>query len=214
VPSYLQRPQLVSDVSRSDEELVTRSRGGDVESFNQLILRWERPIYALAYRVIGREEDARDVCQETFLRAYRSLAGFKGQAKFSSWLYRIALNLCRDWIRRQRRAPVSQFPEDIDVLEAAAATGPVESIEDLVARRELSAVVEEAMALLPDEQRTAIILKEYHGMTFQEIADLQGCPLSTVKTRLYQGLSVLRRQLERQGQAVPQAVVRHTVKRP
>jgi RNA polymerase sigma-70 factor (ECF subfamily) len=207
-PSYLQRPRLVSDVTRSDEELVTRSRGGDVDSFNQLILRWERPIYALAYRVIGREEDARDVCQETFLRAYRSLAGFKGQAKFSSWLYRIALNLCRDWIRRQRRAPVSQFPEDIDILEAAAATEPTESIEDLVARRELSAVVEEAMAQLPEEQRTAIILKEYHGMTFQEIADLQGCPLSTVKTRLYQGLSVLRRQLERQGQTVPQMVKR------
>ena len=70
------------------------------------------------------------------------------------------------------------------------------------------------MALLPSEQRTAIILKEYHGMTFQEIADLQGCPLSTVKTRLYQGLSVLRRQLERQGQTVPQAVMRNTVKRP
>ena len=199
---------MVSDVSRTDEELVTRSRGGDVDSFNQLILRWERPIYALAYRVIGREEDARDVCQETFLRAYRSLAGFKGQAKFSSWLYRIALNLCRDWIRRQRRAPVSQFPEDIDILEAAAAREPAESIEDLVARRELSAVVEEAMTKLPDEQRTAIILKEYHGMTFQEIADLQGCPLSTVKTRLYQGLSVLRRQLERQGQTVPQMVKR------
>ena len=214
MPSYLQRPLLISDASRTDEELVTRSRGGDVDSFNQLILRWERPIYALAYRVIGREEDARDVCQETFLRAFRSLAGFKGQAKFSSWLYRIALNLCRDWIRRQRRAPVSQLPEDIDILEAAAATEPTESIEDLVARRELSAVVEEAMALLPDEQRTAIILKEYHGMTFQEIADLQGCPLSTVKTRLYQGLSVLRRQLERQGQAVPQAVIRNTVKRP
>jgi RNA polymerase sigma-70 factor (ECF subfamily) len=184
----------------TDEELVARSQRGDVDSFNQLILRWERPIYALAYRVIGREEEARDVCQEAFLRAFRALPGFKGQAKFSSWLYRITLNLCRDWIRRQRRAPVSQFPEDTDVLEMAAAQGPVESIEDLVARRELSAVVEEAMALLPEEQRTAIILKEYHGMTFQEIADLQGCPLSTVKTRLYQGLSVLRRQLERNGQ--------------
>src|SRR4051812_6046011 len=81
----------------SDEELVTRSMGGDAESFNQLVLRWERPIYALAYRVIGREEDARDVCQETFLRAFRALGGFRGQAKVSSWLYRIALNLCRDW---------------------------------------------------------------------------------------------------------------------
>ena len=183
----------------NDEELVARSRGGDHDSFNQLILRWERPIYALAYRVIGREEEARDVCQEAFLRAFRALPGFKGQAKFSSWLYRITLNLCRDWIRRHRRAPVSQMPEDTDPMELAAAVGPVETIEDLAARRELTLVVEKAMELLPDEQRTAIILKEYHGLTFQEIADLQGCPLSTVKTRLYQGLTVLRRQLERNG---------------
>src|ERR687885_946174 len=112
----------------TDEELVTRSMGGDLDSFNQLVLRWERPIYALAYRVIGREEDARDVCQETFLRAFRALPGFKGQAKFSSWLYRIALNLCRDWIRRQRRTPVSQMPEDVDAMEFASETGPIESI--------------------------------------------------------------------------------------
>ena len=86
-------------------------------------------------------------------------------------------------------------------------TPKTESIEDLVARRELSAVVEEAMALLPEEQRTAIVLKEYHGMTFQEIATLQGCPLSTVKTRLYQGLTVLRRLLEKEGRT-PQLVKR------
>ena len=190
----------------TDEELVARAKGGDADSFNKLVLRWERPIYALAYRVIGREEDARDVCQDTFLRAFRALPGFKGEAKFSSWLYRIALNLCRDWIRRQRRAPTVQMPEGADPVELAAEGGPAESIEELVSRRELSAVVEEAMALLPEDQRTAIILKEYHGMTFQEIADLQGCPLSTVKTRLYQGLSVLRRHLEKQGQMAPQLV--------
>src|SRR5215208_1627521 len=192
----------------TDEELVARAQGGDIESFNQLIVRWERPIYALAYRVIGKEEDARDVCQDAFLRAYRALPGFKGEAKFSSWLYRIALNLCRDWIRRQRRAPVVQMPEGVEPSELAAARGPVESIEDLVGRRQLSAVVEEAMALLPVEQRTAIVLKEYHGMTFQEIADMQGCPLSTVKTRLYQGLTVLRRHLEKNGQLTPQLVNR------
>jgi RNA polymerase sigma-70 factor (ECF subfamily) len=191
----------------TDEDLVARAKGGDLDSFNQLILRWERPIYALAYRVIGREEDARDVSQETFLRAFRALPGFKGEAKFSSWLYRIALNLCRDWIRRQKRAPTMQMPDGVDPGELASERGPVESIEDLVSRRQLSAVVEEAMALLPEEQRTAIVLKEYHGMTFQEIADLQGCPLSTVKTRLYQGLSVLRRHLEKNGR-VPQLVKR------
>lgn len=192
----------------TDEELVARSKSGDVESFNQLILRWERPIYALAFRVIGREEDARDVCQDAFLRAFKALPGFKGESKFSSWLYRITLNLCRDWMRKQRRAPVVQMPEDTEALELTSVSGPVESIEDLVARRELSAVVEEAMALLPEEQRTAIVLKEYHGMTFQEIADMQKCPLSTVKTRLYQGLSVLRRHLERNGQMEPQLVKR------
>ena len=179
----------------SDEELVARSIGGDQESFNQLVLRWERPIYALAYRVIGREEDARDVCQETFLRAFRALNGFRGQAKFSSWLYRIALNLCRDWVRKERRTPVVQVPEELEVLEMAALREPTPSVEDLVARRELTGIVERAMARLPEEQRTAIILKEYHELTFQEIADLVGCPLSTVKTRLYQGLAVLRREL-------------------
>jgi RNA polymerase sigma-70 factor (ECF subfamily) len=186
-------------MASTDEELVARSMGGDLDSFNQLVLRWERPIYALAYRVIGREEDARDVAQETFLRAFRALSGFKGQAKFSSWLYRITLNLCRDWIRRERRAPVAQAPEGVDLIELASEGEPVESIEDLVARRELGRAVARAMAMLPDEQRTAIVLKEYHGLTFQEIADLLDCPLSTVKTRLYQGLTVLRKQLAQAG---------------
>jgi RNA polymerase sigma-70 factor (ECF subfamily) len=199
----------------TDEDLVARSRGGDLESFNQLILRWERPIYALAYRVIGREEDARDVVQETFLRAFRALPGFKGQAKFSSWLYRIALNLCRDWIRRRRRSPLVELPEGVDPVELATEAGPAESIEELASRKELSEAVAEAMSLLPEEQRTAIILKEYHGMTFQEIADLQGIPLSTVKTRLYQGLAVLRRNLERSGRMAPQmATLRQGQGRP
>ena len=179
----------------TDEELVAKSVGGDAESFNELILRWERPIYVLAYRTIGREEDARDVCQETFLRAFRALPGFRGQAKFSSWLYRIALNLCRDWMRRERRTPTVQAPEGVDLLDLAVAGEPSESIEDLVVRKDLARAVERVMARLPEEQRTAIVLKEFHGLTFREIADVVGCPLSTVKTRLYQGLSVLRREL-------------------
>jgi RNA polymerase sigma-70 factor, ECF subfamily len=185
-------------MTRTDEELVTRATAGDLDSFNQLVTRWERPIYALAYRTLGREEDARDVVQEAFLRAFRGLRGFKGEAKFSSWLYRITLNLCRDWIRKERRAPIVQVPEGTDPIDLADdQAAPTESVEELVARRELSQAVARAMAELPEEQRTAIMLKEYHGLTFQEIADLLDCPLSTVKTRLYQGLSVLRRRLER-----------------
>ncbi len=182
----------------TDEELVARSKTGDMDSFNQLVKRWERPIFALAYRTLGREEDARDVTQETFLRAFRALSGFKGDAKFSSWVYRIALNLCRDWMRKERRTPLVAVPEGVDVEQLAADRGPVETVEDLAARSELSREVARAMESLPAEQRQAIILKEYHGLTFQEIADLMKCPLSTVKTRVYQGLSTLRKQLGQQ----------------
>src|SRR5262245_19912208 len=185
-------------MTRTDEELVARATAGDQDSFNQLVARWEHPIYALAFRTLVREEDARDVVQEAFLRAYRGLRGFKGQAKFSSWLYRITLNLCRDSMRRERRAPIVQVPDGTDPIDLAdAQVSPTESVEDLVARREMSQAESRAMAELPEEQRTAILLKEYHGLTFQEIADTLNCPLSTVKTRLYQGLSVLRRRLER-----------------
>jgi len=186
-------------MTRTDEELVACAQAGDLDCFNQLVSRWERPIYALAYRTLGREEEARDMTQEAFLRAYRGLRAFKGEAKFSSWLYRITLNLCRDWIRRERRAPVVAVPEGVDPVDLAdSQMAPAESVEELVARREMSKAVALAMAELPEEQRTAILLKEYHGLTFQEIADMLDCPLSTVKTRLYQGLSVLRRRLERQ----------------
>jgi len=189
----------------TDEELVARSRTGDADSFNQLVRRWERPIFALAYRTLGREEDARDVAQETFLRAFRALPGFKGDAKFSSWLYRIALNLCRDWIRRSRRAPLVEVPEGVEIHELAAEKQETASVEELASRAELSGAVALAMEKLPAEQRTAIILKEYHGLTFQEIADLMNCPLSTAKTRLYQGLMLLRRYLAEEGKFTPPA---------
>ena len=187
----------------TDEQLVALAVGGDTDAFNQLVVRWERPIYALAYRTLGREEDARDVCQEAFLRAFRAIKGFKGQAKFSSWLYRIALNLCRDWIRKERRVTVVQPPDDIEQHEQSLLEPIQETVEELIVRRDLGRAVEKLMAALPDEQRTAIVLKEYHGLTFQEIADLQECPVSTVKTRLYQGLSVLRRELDKHGLATP-----------
>src|SRR5215470_19040900 len=113
----------------TDEELVAQATRGDLDSFNQLVSRWERPIYALAYRTLGREEDARDVVQEAFLRAFRGLRGFRGDAKFSSWLYRITLNLCRDWSRRERRAPIVQVPEGTDPIDLAdTQASPTESV--------------------------------------------------------------------------------------
>ena len=183
----------------TDEELVSRSVSGDHDSFNQLVVRWQRPIFALAYRVIGHEEDARDICQETFLRAFRGIKGFKGEAKFSSWLYRIALNLCRDKNRSAQRSPLNKVSDDVDVLDLAPANVAGSSLEDQVGWSELGNEVSRAMMTIPDEQRTAIVLKEYQGLTFREIADFQGCPVSTVKTRVYQGLTRLRQELESRG---------------
>ena len=183
----------------TDEELVSRSVSGDHDSFNQLVVRWQRPIFALAYRVIGHEEDARDICQETFLRAFRGIKGFKGEAKFSSWLYRIALNLCRDKNRSAQRSPLNKVSDDVDVLDLAPADVAGSSLEDQVGWSELGNEVSRAMMTIPDEQRTAIVLKEYQGLTFREIADFQGCPVSTVKTRVYQGLTRLRQELESRG---------------
>ncbi|MBE3072494.1 MAG: sigma-70 family RNA polymerase sigma factor [Acidobacteria bacterium] len=192
---------MAPDSAATDEELVARCLEGDTACFNQLIVRWERPIYALAYRLIGHDEDARDVCQDTFLRAFRALPGFKGQAKFSSWLYRIAVNLCRDWVRRKRRTPIVPAPDGVELTELRGIAQESEPIEDVLSRQQLGRDVARAMRMLTADQRAAVILKEYHDLTFQEIADLLGCPLSTVKTRLYQGLSVLRRELERTGVA-------------
>lgn len=182
----------------SDEELVGAFQGGDLSAFDVLVHRWNRKIQGAIYRVMASEEDARDLCQETFLRAFRALGTFKREARFSSWLYQIALNLCRDRMRRRRgrtllsleelgeggdRSPVVPGPTAIEQLEAA----------------DLSRAVADAVAALPEEQREVIVLKEYEGLTFVEIAEVLGLPPSTVKTRLYRGLGLLRQRLERQG---------------
>jgi RNA polymerase sigma-70 factor (ECF subfamily) len=178
----------------SDERLVEAFQAGDLAAFDLLVLRWERKIQGTVYRVLGTEEDARDVTQEAFLKAFRSLHGFKGQSRFSSWLYQIALNLCRDRLRRKRgKAFVS-----LDSLEedgGLPGLSPYEQAE----RGALCGLVREALAELPDEQREVIVLKEYQELTFVEIAEILDVPLSTVKTRLYRGLVGLRGRLERQG---------------
>ena len=141
---------------RTDEELVALAAKGEPDAFDQLVSRWERQIYFLAYRMLGREEDARDVTQEAFLSAFRGLKGFKRQSKFSSWLYRIALNLCRDWLRRARRASAVRPSEDLDLNEQAIVDPISETVEDLIVRRDLGRAVSKEMAALSEEQRTVI----------------------------------------------------------
>jgi RNA polymerase sigma-70 factor (ECF subfamily) len=189
-------------LTRTDEQLVEDCLGGDVSAFDVLVDRWQRKIRGAAYRIVGSEEDAQDICQEAFLKAFRGLPSFKREARFSSWLYQIALNLSRDRLRRRKtRSWISldDAEETHPGRVAAAMGGPA---DDWVESREIQRLVALAVADLPDEQREVVVLKEYQGLTFPEIAEIQGVPLSTVKTRLYRGLSVLRERLVRQGLGV------------
>jgi RNA polymerase sigma-70 factor (ECF subfamily) len=182
----------------SDEELVEAFQAGDTSAFDQLVSRWDRKIQGAIYRIVGSGEDARDLCQEAFLKAYRGLAGFKKEARFSSWLYQIAVNACRDRMRRQRGKTIVSLDEVTNAGELPI-KGVAPSALELMEAGDLSRTVAAAVAALPEEQREVIILKEYQELTFQEIADALDVPVSTVKTRLYRGMTQLRQRLVRQG---------------
>jgi RNA polymerase sigma-70 factor, ECF subfamily len=189
--------KFTSLMSPSDEELVERFQNGDASAFDILVRRWERKLQGAIYRLVGPGDDVRDLSQETLLKAYRGLGTFKKEARFSSWLYQIALNVCRDRMRRTRGKSYVSFDELSEVGEAAGDAGP--SALELIEARDLSRQVAAAVAALPEEQREVVVLKEYQGLTFLEIAETLDVPLSTVKTRLYRGLGQLRQQLVRQG---------------
>jgi len=180
----------------SDEELVERFQSGEASAFDVLVRRWERKVQGAIYRLVGPGEDVRDLSQETLLKAYRGLRTFKKEARFSSWLYQIALNVCRDRMRRGRGKTYVSFDELAETGETGE-VGP--SALDLIEARDLSRQVAAAVAALPEEQREVVVLKEYQGLTFVEIAEALDVPLSTVKTRLYRGLTQLKQRLVRQG---------------
>ncbi|HVF22518.1 MAG TPA: sigma-70 family RNA polymerase sigma factor [Pyrinomonadaceae bacterium] len=182
----------------TDEVIVQRALGGDAEAFGELVRRWERRIFALTYGLLGREEDARDATQETFLAAFRNLRGFRGEAKVSSWLHRIAVNQC---LTRQRRAKVrneSALEDDLDTTGGFAA--PLEySPANVAEGRQRTAAVRRALNGLPLELRQVVVMKEFEELTFREIAEALDLPLSTVKSRLYTGLKQLQMRLAKFG---------------
>jgi RNA polymerase sigma-70 factor (ECF subfamily) len=159
-------------VTDDERILVARSRNGDWDAFAALIRQHQRMIHSLAYRMSGSLGDSEDLAQETFIRAYRSLDTYRGTAKFSSWLYRIAINVCLRWRKLERRRGLADGEW--------AASGIRGTPSD--PRRER---IQEALALLPPKQRAAVILTAYDGLTHSEAADLLGCPEATVSWRLF-----------------------------
>jgi len=185
------------DTLASDEIIVERALTGDAEAFGELVRRWERRIFALTYGMLGREEDARDATQETFLAAFRSLRNFRGEAKVSSWLHRIAVNQC---ITRQRRAKVRSESalEDEQETNAGSFAMPLSHSPAHVAEgRQETAAVRRAINSLPVELRQVVVMKEFEELTFREIADVLDLPLSTVKSRLYTALKQLQMRLQK-----------------
>ncbi|HEY0377095.1 MAG TPA: sigma-70 family RNA polymerase sigma factor [Pyrinomonadaceae bacterium] len=184
----------------SDEQIVERALTGDAEAFGEIVRRWERRIFALAYGMLNSPEDARDATQETFLSAFRNLRGFRGEAKVSSWLHRIAVNQC---ITRQRRAKVRKESALEDEAEAGAAaidTAPATSSPARAAEsRQRTELVRRAVQTLPAELRQVVVMKEFEELTFQEIAEALDLPLSTVKSRLYTALRQLQMRLRNIG---------------
>lgn len=187
------------EIATNDEQMVERALSGDPEAFGEIVRRWERRIFALAFGMLGREEDARDATQETFLAAFRNLRNFRGEARVSSWLHRIAVNQC---ITRQRRAQVrgeTPLEDEAEKNGAVFAMPSAASPARVAESREQSAAVRRAITSLPAELRQVVVMKEFEELTFQEIANVLQIPLSTVKSRMYTALRQLQLRLQKFG---------------
>lgn len=181
----------------TDEQLVERAVRAEPDAFGEIVKRWERKIFALCFGMLGREDDARDAAQETFIAAYRNLTNFRGEAKVSSWLHRIAVNQCLTLKRRQKTRS-EEYLDDEDGSEERVFIAPLENSPARQAEQvERLKLVRTAVGSLPTDLRQVIVMKEFEDMTFQEISDTLEIPLSTVKSRLYTALKQLRMKLER-----------------
>jgi RNA polymerase sigma-70 factor (ECF subfamily) len=190
----------MSFIMAETEDAVRKFIKGDEESFDRIVRYWERKVYSLAWRMLGNNEDAQDVVQETFFSVFRSLRELREPASFSSWLYRIALNHCR--ARQKARGFMLSLSDPLPVREArdgGAANFGTAGVQNSAAAVENADIIRKALDGLSEDHRTAIILKEYLGLSLEELARVMECPLSTAKSRLYNGLREVQRNLKRLG---------------
>ena len=184
-------------INLSDEELVELAVSENSEAFGEIVRRWERKIFALCFGMLGREDDAGDAAQEAFIAAYRNLKNFRGEAKVSSWLHRIAVNQCLTIKRRQKTRAEDFLDTDDGSDERTFVAAPHYSPAKATEKGERLQIVRQAVGALPGDLRQVIVMKEFEEMTFQEISETLELPLSTVKSRLYNALKQLKMKLER-----------------
>jgi len=184
-----------STVQIREDQLVARCRAGDVEAFGQVYAQYERQVFRYAYHLVGHREDADDIKQETFLRAYQALPHFKGECSMLCWLLRICGNLCRDRLKSRRRHPESladpQTTQDLWPGDARAQADPHTLLEQRQARETLR----RALAAMPPAHREILVLREIEELPYDEIAEVLGCSLASVKLRLFRARRLLRQRL-------------------
>jgi len=170
-----------------DAELVRRFLAGDVEAFTELVRRHERRVYSVCLRILGDVDDAADATQDTLLSVVRKLDGFRGEAAFTTWLYRVAMNVCYDHLRRAKRRPVLRRDDDAPAPEPALD----DHADAVVGAHDVAAALEQ----VPEDFRVAIVLADVHDLPYDEIAKVLDLPVGTVKSRVHRGRIALAKAL-------------------
>lgn len=186
-----------------EKKLVEQARQGSQDAFRVLVEQNHKKIYNLAYRMTGNAEDALDVSQEAFFKAWQALPNFKGESAFSTWLYRLASNAAIDLLRRENRKPKTSLTSDYSQEEEGAEIQvPDErtSPEKVLEQKELSRAVEKGLGLLSVEHRQVLVMRELSGLSYQEIATTLELDLGTVKSRIARGRGILKKFLQKEGQ--------------
>jgi RNA polymerase sigma-70 factor (ECF subfamily) len=182
----------------TDQQLVQRVQAGDKSAFNLLVLKYQHRVLKLVGRFVSDAAEAEDVAQEAFLKAYRALSSFRGESAFYTWLYRIAINTAKNALVANRRRPVDfdldlQDPEQ---YERQARLKDDATPEGVLLTDEIREVVERAMEQLPEDLRTAIVLRELEGMSYEEIAEAMDCPVGTVRSRIFRAREAIDKKLK------------------
>jgi len=171
----------------TDKQLVAKVQKGDSRAFDLLVMKYQHKIMGLISRYVHDADEVQDVAQEAFIKAYRALPRFRGDSAFYTWLYRIAINTAKNHlVSRSRRPPGSDVEvEDAEHFEAGGALRDIETPETALFGAELKAVIEDAIAELPDDLRAAVTLREFDGLSYEDIAEVMDCPVGTVRSRIF-----------------------------
>jgi len=182
----------------TDQQLVERVQAGDKTAFNLLVLKYQHRVLKLVGRFVSDAAEAEDVAQEAFLKAYRALASFRGESAFYTWLYRIAINTAKNALVANRRRPVdfNLDLQDPEQYERQARLKDEDTPEGVLLTDEIRNVVERAMEQLPEDLRTAIVLRELEGMSYEEIAEAMDCPVGTVRSRIFRAREAIDKKLK------------------